>query len=99
LKGQPTLDAETTALYAIVSHRITPAFTGSLIGQYQNSTFNGGRNDDDSEDLWLVGVNFEYRFSQHWSADAGYNYDKLSSDISNRGYGRNRVYLGVRATY
>ena len=99
LKGQPTLDAETTALYAIVSHRITPAFTGSLIGQYQNSTFNGGRNDDDSEDLWLVGVNFEYRFSQHWSADAGYNYDKLSSDIANRGYDRNRVYLGVRATY
>lgn len=98
-KGRPTLDAETTAVYGQVSHRITPKFTGSLIGQYQNSTFNLGANDGSTEDLWLVGINFEYRFNQHWSADAGYNYDKLSSDLANRGYDRNRVYLGVRATY
>lgn len=98
-KGRPTLDAETTAVYGQVSHRITPKFTGSLIGQYQMSSFNQGANDGNGEDLWLVGINFEYRFNQHWSADAGYNYDQLSSDIKNRGYDRNRVYLGVRASY
>jgi hypothetical protein len=98
-KGRPTLDAESTVVYAQVIHRITSQLTGSLLGQYQTSTFNDGANDDRSEDLYLVGVNFSYRFNRHFTADAGYNYDMLSSDISGRNYDRNRYYVGVRATY
>ena len=98
-KGRPTLDAESTAVYGQVTHMILPNFTGSVIGQYQTSSFNQGANNNNSEDFWLVGLNFEYRFDQHWSADAGYNYDKLASDIANRAYDRNRVYIGFRATY
>ena len=97
--GRPTLDAETTVLYGQITHKITHNLTGSLIGQYQSSTFNDGLNDDNGEDLFLVGINFEYRFNRHLSAEAGYNYDNLDSDIHGRSYDRNRVYVGLRATY
>jgi len=97
--GLPTLAQETTALYAKVSQQITADLTGSVIAQWQNSTFQQGFYDGQSESLWLAGINFEYVFNQHWSADLGYDYDKLNSDIPNREYSRNRVYLGVRVTY
>lgn len=103
--GRPTLDAESTVVYSQVSHRITEHFTGSLIGQYQTACFNNGMADGKSEDLFLVGVNFNYRFNRHFSAEVGYNYDLLESDIKDglgrdaRSYDRNRYYIGVKATY
>ena len=105
LSGNPTMDAETTVVYGQLTHQITPKLVGSLLGQYQMSTFNDGLYDDDGEDLLLVGVNLEYRFNPHWSAEVGYNYDMLESDVENtlgqetRSYDRNRVYIGLRATY
>lgn len=98
-KGSPTLDAESTVAYVNLIHQITSKLSGSLLGQYQTSEFNDGANDGHSEDLYLVGVNFSYSFTRHFSADAGYNHDFLSSDVRGRDYHRNRVYLGVRATY
>ena len=92
-------DQETTAVYASVNHRITPMLTGSLLGQYQHSSFSGGTLDGQTDDLILVGLNFEYKFNQNLSAEAGYNFDRLSSDIGGRSYTRNRVYAGVRASY
>jgi hypothetical protein len=102
--GNPTLDAETTAVYLQVVQQITPKLTGIAMAQYQTSTFNGGANDGRNEDLWLLGLNVEYRFDNHWSAEAGYNYDFLDGSVrgvvgSSRQYDRNRVYIGVRATY
>ena len=117
--GTPTLDAESTAVYGKVSHRIMRNLTGSLVAQYQTSEFNEGLYDGKSEDLFLVGINVEYRFNQHFSAEAGYNYDMLDSDIKDtntgsgpggpivnpnfgnetRSYDRNRIYIGLRATY
>jgi len=103
--GNPTMDAETTVFYGQLTHQITPKLVGSLLGQYQMSTFNDGFYDDETEDLLLVGVNLEYRFNPHWSAEVGYNYDMLESDIKDvfgnelRSYDRNRVYVGLRATY
>jgi hypothetical protein len=46
-----------------------------------------------------VGLNLAYRINQFLSAEAGYNYDKVDSDLVGRSYSRNRVYVGVRATY
>ena len=51
------------------------------MGQFQNSTFNGGTFDDETEQFYLVGLNLEYRFNRHFSAHVGYNYDRLESDI------------------
>jgi hypothetical protein len=109
--GTPTFDAESTAVYGKVTHRILRDLTGSLIAQYQTSEFNDGFNDGENEDLFLIGINFDYRFNQHFSAEFGYNYDMLESDIKYspgsgpntgreaRSYDRNRVYIGLRATY
>ena len=109
LKGKPTLDAETTVVYGELTHQILPNLIGSLMAQYQMSTFHEGTYDGDNENLFLVGANLEYRFNRHWSAEIGYNYDVLDSDVQGfvapgviddiRSYDRNRVYIGVRASY
>ncbi len=97
--GDITRSGEYSSVYGQVTHRITPALSGSLLGQYQHATFEGGGADNDTDDLFLVGANLEYKFNQHWSSELGYNYDALASDIDFRGFIRNRVYIGVRASY
>jgi len=97
--GQPVLDAETTAAYLSVNQKISGAFTGGLLGQFQHSAFNGGTVNGQSEDFFILGLNFAYRFNPYLSAETGYNWNKLVSDVSGRDYTRNVVYVGVRATY
>ena len=94
----PTLDQESTGIYGTVNHRITPNMTGSLLGQFQHSTFKGGIDDGKVELLGTLGVNLSYQVNSFVSADAGYNYDRLDSEIG-RSYTRNRLYFGLRATY
>jgi predicted porin len=93
------LSQESTAVWGMINHRITPRLTGSVLGQFQYSEFQEGAFDGDSDLLWLAGVNLHYKFNPYLGVEAGYNYDKLDSDLSNRSYSRNRVYLGVRANY
>ena len=94
-----TLDAQTASGWASVTHRITPRLFGSLTGQVQNSQYHGGSLDGQSDMFYVIGLNFEYRFNPHLSAHAGYNYDRLDSDLPQRSFDRNRVYVGVTATY
>jgi hypothetical protein len=53
----------------------------------------------------VAGVNLDYLISQHLSAEVGYAFDLLSSDVDDyfaddvRGFSRNRVYLGLRARF
>jgi hypothetical protein len=94
-----TASQESTSLYGSIHHKITPKLTGSLIGQFQNSSFNGGNLDGDGERYYLVGLNFAYQFTPHFSAEAGYNYDNLESDAAGRSFDRNRVYIGVTGSY
>jgi len=96
-----TLDQESTVLYGSVSHKITTRLTGSLLAQYQRSEFNGGNLDGDIENFFLAGVNLQYYITPNISAEAGYNFDRLDSDLGSRvrSFSRNRVYVGVRATY
>ena len=96
----PVQDQESTAIYAMINHRISPKLTGSLLGQYQHSTFNGGGATDGQVDQFgTLGANLAYQINSFVSAEAGYNYDRLDSDIAFRSYTRNRIYFGVRATY
>jgi hypothetical protein len=95
-----TLDQEATSVYGSLTHQITAKLSGSLLGQYQHSEFES-RNpaiDGSSEDFFLAGVNLAYRINPNFLAEAGYNYDRLSSDFP-RSFTRNRVYIGIRATY
>ena len=93
------LNQESTAVWALINHRITPKLNGTLIGQFQHSSYNEGAFDDDTDLLYLVGVNFNYELNPYLALEAGYNWDKLDSDIGGRSYTRNRAYAGVRASY
>ncbi len=101
--GSLTQDEESSTVYASVNQTLTflsPKLTASLSGQYQNSVYNGGSTFNNESDIYyLFGVNFSYQFTHYLSAETGYNYDLISSDIPGRGYDRNRVYIGVTAMY
>lgn len=103
--GTPVTDQETTVFYAQVTHKITHSLTASLLGQLQLSEFNDGAWDGEGEDLFLIGINLEYRINRHFAVEAGYNFDTLSSDIEDsignelRSYDRNRFYIGLRGSY
>lgn len=100
-----SLDQETTVLYGTISHKITPNLVGTLLLQGQYSTFEGGASagpnvsDGENEIFFISGLNLTYHINPHLLAEAGYNFDRLDSDLSGRSYSRNRLYVGVRATY
>lgn len=94
-----TLDSESSVLYASLNQRLAPNLYGSLSGQYQDSVYNGGDFQDKTDQYFGFGANLEYRFSRFFSTHAGYSYDRLNSEIPSRSFDRNRVYLGVTATY
>ena len=92
-------DQETSALFLSLNHRITPRLIGSVVGQYQRSTFANGDLDGEVDNFLLMGLNLEYRINPNWSTEVGYNFDRLDSDLIDRSFTRNRIYAGVRATY
>ena len=97
--GDVTSAQEVTALYAQLNHRITPHLLGSLLVQGQRGTFERGSANGDVEYYFLTTANLAYQINNHLLAEAGYNFDYVNSDQPGRDYTRNRVYLGIRATY
>jgi hypothetical protein len=102
----PVLDTDATAVYASVNHKITDQFTVNAMGQAQYSTFvggdyyyNQGSLNGRGENFYVLGINLAYHFNPWFMTEAGYNYSKLNSDVYQRGYTRNMVYLGFRASY
>jgi predicted porin len=95
---------DATGVYLDLNHRITPKWTFGAMLLYQYSSLRGGAFDGDKEQLFVAGVNFDYLISENLSAEVGYNYDLLDSDVryagyDARSYDRNRVYLGLRARF
>jgi hypothetical protein len=96
--GQLAQYSQSAVVHATITHRILPDLTGSLTAQFQDSAIHGGGADGKNELYYLVGLNFKYSFNQFLAAEVGYNYDKLDSQVANS-FSRNRVYLGVTASY
>jgi hypothetical protein len=96
--GALTLNAQSFTVYVTLRHRITPKLFGGVIAQFQNSRYYGGAINSDTDRYYLAGLNLQYRFTPNFSAEAGYNFDYLDSQVGNT-YGRNRVYLGVTGSY
>jgi hypothetical protein len=94
-----TLDSETSAFFGSINHRLAPNLYASLMGHFQDSVYNGGDYQGQSDCFYSFGANLEYRLSNYVSTQLGYNFDRLESDLLNRGFDRNRVYLGVTASY
>ena len=79
-----TTDQESSTVYGSLNHRITSHLIGRLEAHYQRGVFNGGPSDGDVDNIFLAGANLEYRINNYWSAETGYNYDRLDSDESFR---------------
>jgi hypothetical protein len=93
------LDTESSTVYASLNHKITPKLMGTAIARWQHSIYNGGTYDGNGDDYLSLGLNLNYSFTPHYSAELGYNFDDLMSDVPDYDYTRNRVYLGFSATY
>jgi hypothetical protein len=97
-----TMDQQSAVLFATVVQKLTwltPNLTCTGSIQFQNSQFNGGPSDGEVDNIVFLGLNLNYAINHYLSAEFGYNYDVLSSPITFRGYDRNRVYVGLTATY
>lgn len=95
-----TVDAQATTFYTSISHEFVPDLRGSLLAQIQNNEFRQSIAPRDATDLiFTVGANVEWRVSQFWTVEGGYNYDRQDSDLALRSYYRNRIYLGFRASF
>jgi len=98
--GKVTQNQQSTVVTASVNQEITAKLMGQIIGAVQLSEWNQGAYNNDTEQYYTFGANLTYTFNQHLSAEAGYNFDALVSDVSVAGaYSRNRVYIGVTAAY
>jgi len=97
--GSIAMSTECSTVYASINHKLTAKLLGTVIGQWQHSVYNQGSYNNQADDYYSLGVNLSYSFNQHFSVDAGYNFDDLTSQIPGYNYTRNRVYLGVTAVY
>ncbi len=97
--GNITQYAESSVVYLTVNHKITSRLTATAIGRMQYSTFQGGYANSLDETDYSLGVNLDYQVNQFLSVDAGYNYDNVQSGVPGYAFNRNRVYLGVTASY
>ena len=82
-----------------VNHQFNQKLSGSLTSQYQYSTFNSGAYSTNPDQNVSAGLNFNYMINRHFSANTGYNFSELLSDINGRSNSRNVVYLGLSANY
>lgn len=97
--GNITQYQHSTVVYADINHRLTSKLMASLIGRYTYSTFEGGFYNSTDENEFNAGINLSYQINQHFNAEIGYNYDDLQTSVAGLQYDRNRVYVGVGATY
>jgi hypothetical protein len=97
-----TLNQDTSTVYLTATQKLTaltPRLTASGSLQYQYSVFNGGPSDNEADSFYMLGLDLAYQFNPHLSAEAGYNFSLLSSDLPGRGYSRNQLFAGVKAAY
>ncbi len=93
-------DQQSTVVFGQISDALTPKIVGSLTADYQYSIYHGGGINDQDANFATFGVNLTYNFNVHFSSEIGYNFDWYkTASVLNQDYNRNRIYLGVTATY
>jgi Putative beta-barrel porin 2 len=97
--GNITQSEQSSVFSASLNHQITAKLLGSLVGSFQDSRYYQGLYNNNSDYFYSFGANLTYSFNQHFSTELGYNFDDDQSNVPNTSYSRNRVYLGVTATY
>ncbi len=98
-EGRITQYEQSTTVYASLNHKLTSKLLGTIIGRWQHLVFYEGLYNNLASDYYSFGANLSYRFTAHFSGEAGYNFDDYSSQVPGSNYTRSRVYLGVSAVY
>jgi hypothetical protein len=94
------LGQNTTGGYLQWNHQLTARIGATASAVLTSSQYDGVGALGNSEDMFGVGsLGLNYMISEHFTTEAGYSFTRLASDIDSRSYSRNRVYLGVRATF
>ena len=99
INGNLTMGAYAASLYGSLHHQITGKLAGTLMVQYQNDDYYGGTLNNQNQNYFLVYLGLSYQFNPYFSAEIGYDYDDVWGDIAYQEYNRNRVYIGVTASY
>jgi hypothetical protein len=97
--GQLTQDQESTVVYGSINHRITSKLTAGALANFQNSSYKDGAFNGQTDNFYSLGLNLNYSFTSNFSVEAGYNFDDSVSVAPGQSYTRNRVYMGVTASY
>jgi hypothetical protein len=71
----------------------------SAVGHFQYSVYHDGQYNNQTAEFYNLGLDLSYAFNRNLSADLGYNFDWYTTIVPGQDYTRNRVYLGVTATY
>jgi len=99
LDGSVALDQFTSGVFVSVHHQLTSLISGTLTTRYQHSIFNGGFNDGDKDDDFTVDLNLDYKIRENLYGNMAYIWNNLSSTRDSVAFSRNRIFLGIRATY
>jgi hypothetical protein len=97
--GRETDSQESSVVYGSVNYQVTSKLTASAVAHFEYDTYDGGSVNNQADQLYNLGLNLSYAFARHFSAEAGYNFDYYTSAIPLQSYTRNRVYLGLTASY
>ena len=97
--GKLTLDALAGTFYGSINHRFTYRLNGTIYLSYQHTTYNGGIYDGKSNDYLTIDSRLDYKLRENLFLDLGYVWYLYTSTIPGVDFTRNRVYLGIRATY
>ena len=97
--GELTLDALAGTFYTSINHRFSYHFNGAVNLSYQKTIYNGGIYDGKSSDYLTIDSRVEYKLRENLFLDLGYVWYLYASTIPGSDFTRNRVYLGIRATY
>lgn len=95
-------DTATAVVYGSVRQELASKLFLTANATLQHSTYNAPNSvvfDDQSFLFYQLGLDLSYEFNQNLSGHIGYNHDQMKSDLINRDYERNRVYMGVTAGF
>jgi len=97
--GNLTQDQESTIVYGSINHQLTPKLVASGVASFQDSSYHDGAFNGQTDNYYSLGLNLAYNFNPHFSVETGYNFDDYVSGVPGQGYTRDRVYIGVTASY
>jgi hypothetical protein len=97
--GHLTQYQEASVFYLDVAHQFDSKLSGALVTQYSYSSFKDGAYSGQGDNTVSSTVSLNYAINRHYSANAGYTFSELFSNVSSRSNSRNLVYLGLSANY